>query len=229
MPNRSIRVAAVKDVREGAALCVKADEKALALFLVNGAWRAIDNACPHAGGPLCEGEVADGVVTCPWHGSQFTIETGAIVHGPAKTGVKSYPVEVRGDDVYVTLGETTGDPKPTPAKFQFQPAFDAEHPFANQAFVEELVQALKFPFKLYGILPFIVISQSPDEIDAHLGEIHATEVDLQTLSGIMKTMNDKWKTSITYCLFLSTQFPGVFLLNIRGPNAPMSIENTITF
>lgn len=229
MPSRSIRIASVKDIRDGSVLCVKTDGKALALFQVNGAWRALDNACPHAGGPLCEGSVADGVVTCPWHGSQFTIETGAVVHGPAQKAVKTYPVEIRGDDVYVTLEGTVDERGPKAAAFKFQPAFDAEHPFADQAFVEELVQALKFPFKLYGVLPFTVISQSPDEIDAHLGEIHATEVDLQKLSDIMKTMNGKWKTSITYCLFLSTQFPGVFLLNVRGPNAPMSIKNDLTY
>ena len=101
--NNSVRVAAKKDLKEGGALCVKVGDRGLALFQIDGKIYAADNACPHVGGPLCEGGVKDGVVTCPWHGSQFKIDTGEVVHGPAKEGLKIYPVEVRGDDLYASL------------------------------------------------------------------------------------------------------------------------------
>jgi nitrite reductase/ring-hydroxylating ferredoxin subunit len=44
---------------------------------------AMENACAHLGGPLDEGEVADGVVTCPWHGSRFRLDDGHCVRGPS--------------------------------------------------------------------------------------------------------------------------------------------------
>ncbi len=224
-----MRVASTKDIAEGKPFCVKVGDKALALFKTSAGYAAIDNLCPHAGGPLCEGALKNDVVTCPWHGSQFNIETGELVHGPAKIGVKTYPVEIRGEEVFVALNQDAADNKPKAVVFSFTPAFDKEHPFANEDFLNELLKALKFPFKLYGVLPFVVIAQNPDEMDLHLGEVHVTEADLQTLSGIVKTTNKKWKTDVTFCLFLSTQFPGVMLLNVRGPHAPMSLENTITF
>jgi nitrite reductase/ring-hydroxylating ferredoxin subunit/uncharacterized membrane protein len=46
-------------------------------------WMGIDARCSHRGGPLQEGEVAHGCVTCPWHGSRFRLADGAVVDGPA--------------------------------------------------------------------------------------------------------------------------------------------------
>lgn len=225
----AVRVASVNDVKESASLCVSANGKALALFRVDGNVYAVDNACPHAGGPLCEGPVKGDVVTCPWHGSQFNVKTGKVMQGPAQVDVASYPVEIRGEDVYVTTDPASDSSKPKAVTLSFVPTLDVERPFSHEAFVNELLTELKFPFKLYGALPFVIISQSPDEIDAYLGEVHITEVDLLKLSGVMKVLNEKWKTDITFCLFHSSQFPGVMLLNIRGPKAPMNMENTIKY
>jgi len=44
------------------------------------------------------------VVTCPWHGAQYAIKTGAVLSPPAPRGVKSFPVRVRGNDVEVDIG-----------------------------------------------------------------------------------------------------------------------------
>jgi nitrite reductase/ring-hydroxylating ferredoxin subunit/uncharacterized membrane protein len=48
-----------------------------------GAVHAIEDACAHAGGPLHEGSVESGVVTCPWHGSRFRLSDGGLVGGPS--------------------------------------------------------------------------------------------------------------------------------------------------
>lgn len=96
-----VRVAALKDIGENAPFCASAGGVAVAIFKVQGKIYAIANTCSHAGGPLCEGEAKDSVVTCPWHGSKFNVQTGAVVNGPATTAVKSYPVEIRNDDVFV--------------------------------------------------------------------------------------------------------------------------------
>ena len=51
----------------------------IALFNVDGTFYAMDNSCPHAGGPLGEGKVNGGIVECPWHGWRFDIRTGTRV------------------------------------------------------------------------------------------------------------------------------------------------------
>ena len=48
----------------------------LAVFHVNGLWFAIDNHCPHRGGPIAAGQWDGQCITCPWHGAQFDISTG---------------------------------------------------------------------------------------------------------------------------------------------------------
>jgi nitrite reductase (NADH) small subunit len=51
-------------------------EHVVALFNVEGSFYALDGICPHQGGPLGEGELAGCIVTCPWHGWQFDVQTG---------------------------------------------------------------------------------------------------------------------------------------------------------
>ena len=61
-------------------------------------WGCLGNACPHQGGPLGEGEVAqvDGrtCVICPWHGSTFRLNGGEVVHGPAGTDQQVLPTRI---------------------------------------------------------------------------------------------------------------------------------------
>jgi nitrite reductase/ring-hydroxylating ferredoxin subunit len=56
---------------------VKADGRWLAVFAIDDGYHAIDNACPHASAPLCDGRVADGKVVCYLHLWEFDIRTGA--------------------------------------------------------------------------------------------------------------------------------------------------------
>ena len=98
-----VRVAAVGDVPPGTGKCVEAGGKQIALFNVGGAYYAIDDTCPHKGGPLSQGAVEGETVTCPWHRSKFDIKTGAVIAPPAVTGVGSYRVRVSGSDVEVEV------------------------------------------------------------------------------------------------------------------------------
>ena len=75
----------------------------IAVFNVGGSYYAIENTCPHRGGPLAEGTLAGGVVTCPLHGAQFDVKTGSVLGPPAPVGVKSFPVRVTGDEVEVEV------------------------------------------------------------------------------------------------------------------------------
>jgi NAD(P)H-dependent nitrite reductase small subunit len=69
-------VARVGDVAPGAAIPVVVGDREIALFNIDDAFYAVDNACPHQGGPLCEGWVEDKSVTCPWHSWTFDLQTG---------------------------------------------------------------------------------------------------------------------------------------------------------
>jgi|SRR3989344_3563309 len=99
-----INIGKVNDVEEGKGKVVEVNGKTLALFKKDGKFYAIENTCLHRGGPLGEGELNDKVVTCPWHGWQFDITTGKSAMMP-EMGVKSYKVEVKGNDVVLHLEE----------------------------------------------------------------------------------------------------------------------------
>ena len=63
---------------------------------------ALENACPHRGGPLGEGDLEGTEVVCPWHAWRFDVTTGASPVNP-KTAVRTFPVEVAGDEVRVAV------------------------------------------------------------------------------------------------------------------------------
>ena len=96
-----VKVAQVSEVPPGTAKQIAVNGKTVALFNINGTFYALDNECPHRSGPLAEGEVTGTQVICPWHGASFDITSGACLGPPARTGVKSYPVQVSGQEVHI--------------------------------------------------------------------------------------------------------------------------------
>jgi nitrite reductase/ring-hydroxylating ferredoxin subunit len=56
---------------------------------------ALAERCAHQGGPLSEGELRDGTITCPWHGSTFRVADGSLVHGPSTFDQPCYETRVR--------------------------------------------------------------------------------------------------------------------------------------
>ncbi len=67
---------------------------------VDGALAALDNVCPHRGGPLSDGVVMDGKIVCPWHGWAFDPFTGQSVQVP-DTAVQIFKVSIENGDVYL--------------------------------------------------------------------------------------------------------------------------------
>jgi len=63
---------------------------------------AFDDHCTHKGGSLAGGAMICGTVQCPWHGSQFDVESGAVKAGPAKEAIKTYSVSEEEGKVYLT-------------------------------------------------------------------------------------------------------------------------------
>ena len=68
-----------------------------AVFNVAGSFCATQAKCTHRGGPLNEGKLDGSTVTCPWHGTQYNVCTGAVLRGPATEPVKTYRVIVEGE------------------------------------------------------------------------------------------------------------------------------------
>ena len=96
------RVAAVADVPPGTSKEVLAGDRIVALFNVDGTFYALDGICPHNGGPLGEGTLEGCVVTCPWHGWQFDVTTGANCLN-ARIQHSTFAARVEGNDVLVDV------------------------------------------------------------------------------------------------------------------------------
>ncbi len=96
-----VKACSTADVPPGTGKTLTVDGKELALFNVEGTFHAIDNECPHRGGPLGEGELEGCLVTCPWHAWQFDITTGESVTDDMR--VARYDVQVEGDAVLVSV------------------------------------------------------------------------------------------------------------------------------
>ena len=71
-----ITVAKIEELPPGTCKSVEAQGILIALCNVGGTVYALDNTCPHAGGPIGEGTIIGDVITCPWHGWRFNVRTG---------------------------------------------------------------------------------------------------------------------------------------------------------
>lgn len=106
----------------GAKRIVETDRGEVGVFNVDGELYAIGNTCAHQGGPLCEGTVLDDVrgefrgigqrvtesftdekvIKCPWHGWEYSLETGDLA-GDDKVSLPTFEVVVDDGEVYVEV------------------------------------------------------------------------------------------------------------------------------
>jgi 3-phenylpropionate/trans-cinnamate dioxygenase ferredoxin subunit len=96
------RLASVSDLRDNEGFPADLDGTPVALYRIDGKVHAIDDTCTHEFANLSEGFVESGTVECPLHAAQFEIATGKCLSGPAMTDLKTYPVRIEGDDIYVS-------------------------------------------------------------------------------------------------------------------------------
>jgi nitrite reductase (NADH) small subunit/3-phenylpropionate/trans-cinnamate dioxygenase ferredoxin subunit len=96
-----VTVAHVADVAPGSAKTVVVGQREIALFNVAGTFYALDNTCPHQGGPLSEGWIEGTTVTCPWHAWCFKLADGKMTLGDYAS-VDAFDVRVEGDRVAVS-------------------------------------------------------------------------------------------------------------------------------
>jgi nitrite reductase/ring-hydroxylating ferredoxin subunit/uncharacterized membrane protein len=93
-PRRWTDVLADADLAAGEHRRVPAGSVSVLLVRDGDRVEALDSVCSHLGGPLEEGTVDGGCVTCPWHGSTFRLADGAVVRGPATAAQPGYETRV---------------------------------------------------------------------------------------------------------------------------------------
>jgi nitrite reductase/ring-hydroxylating ferredoxin subunit len=90
-----------QELVEGRPACALVDGVPVLLVREGGDVHALANRCTHRGGPLHEGEVSEGRVTCPWHGSEFDLRTGSVEKGPASSPQPAYEARTRNGTIEV--------------------------------------------------------------------------------------------------------------------------------
>ena len=101
--SKRVAVAKVTEFEDGSCKAVAVNDERVAVFRVGNAFYAIEDRCSHADVPLSEGwiDAEKNCVSCPWHGAQFDLATGAALNLPAVLPVKAFEVAVEGDSVVV--------------------------------------------------------------------------------------------------------------------------------
>ena len=85
----------------GTARAVRAGRYEVAVFNVNGEFFALENTCPHQGGPLADGWLEGALITCPWHGWCFDVRSGRMTLGDYAR-VRRFAVVSEGSDMLVS-------------------------------------------------------------------------------------------------------------------------------
>ena len=108
-----VRVGEVGEIEEGRAKAVKlGPARTVAVFRHAGGFSAISGVCAHQGGPLAEGRIVDGCVTCPWHGYQYLAESGQSPP-PFTERIPTYELRIEGRTIFVhPQAKAPGTPVP---------------------------------------------------------------------------------------------------------------------
>jgi nitrite reductase (NADH) small subunit len=100
--SRFVKLTTLDELPPGSAKEVEFEGRIYAIFNRDGVISAIDGICPHQGGPLAEGHIEGTIVTCPWHGWQFDVQSGKTPMGP-KIKQPVFEVKIEGRDVLVAV------------------------------------------------------------------------------------------------------------------------------
>ena len=113
-PDGFVEVCAVEEIPEHRARIATLAGERVAVFRYDGKISAVSNVCQHQNGPLGEGRIVKGCITCPWHGYQYLPDTGASPP-PFTEKVPTFRVKVADRRVWV-------DPRPNPPGTRVEPA-----------------------------------------------------------------------------------------------------------
>ncbi len=96
-----VTVAKTNEIPAGYIKLVQLEGHNISLANADGSFYAVDDLCPHEEGSLSEGEIEGESIICPYHGSQFSLKTGAYEAGPASAPIATHQVLVQGDEVKI--------------------------------------------------------------------------------------------------------------------------------
>jgi 3-phenylpropionate/trans-cinnamate dioxygenase ferredoxin component len=98
------RAGSLRALRESGYLLTDVADQVIALRIVDDQVIAMQGECPHAGGPVGEGEIKPdcSAIICPWHGYEWDLRTGKCDEDPDLM-LQRYPVRIEGDDILVKL------------------------------------------------------------------------------------------------------------------------------
>ncbi len=107
---RWVEVANKSDIPSDSAIAVQVGEWRIAIFRVgDNEFYATDDVCTHDEASLAEGWFADRyIIECPRHGARFDVRTGRVVRMPAAYPVRTFPLRLEGDRVWVELPDENG-------------------------------------------------------------------------------------------------------------------------
>jgi nitrite reductase (NADH) small subunit len=98
-----LRVGRLDDVPQGRPVLFAPDGRRIALIRRGDVVHAVDDACPHAGGPLSEGTVRDASLACPYHGWVWDLWSGACLAPAREARVTIYRTHVEAGEVWIEL------------------------------------------------------------------------------------------------------------------------------
>src|ERR1700730_18507175 len=107
MNNEFVKIGNKSEIPEGQVKVYTAAGKRIAVCNIEGTCFAVADLCTHDGGPLGEGELVDHQIECPRHGARFDLKTGKAMCLPAILPINSYPIEVRGEELWVNLSKSS--------------------------------------------------------------------------------------------------------------------------
>jgi 3-phenylpropionate/trans-cinnamate dioxygenase ferredoxin component len=87
------------EIEPGSSKLVHTDDDAIAVHNVDGTFYALSNICPHANGPLNQGFIEDGCISCPWHGWSFPLSP----ENPPRDGLLRYRITMDDGELFVHL------------------------------------------------------------------------------------------------------------------------------
>src|SRR5215471_2263678 len=96
-----VKVGSANEIVEGKMSAFDIDGTRVSVAKTGGHLRAFDDTCTHRGCSLARGKLDGTTVTCPCHGSQFDVTSGAVLRGPAERPVRSRSVQIEGEDLLV--------------------------------------------------------------------------------------------------------------------------------
>lgn len=108
-----VEVGDIQEIENNRAKIITANGERIAVFKYDGKLSAVSNVCRHQLGPLGEGKIVDGCITCPWHGYQYLPHNGSSPP-PFTEKVETYDLRLQGNKIYV-------NPKPHPPGMEVTP------------------------------------------------------------------------------------------------------------